>query len=331
MHSFWQKLWRSFWHRFWHSIWHRFWRSIWHKFRHSFCQKFRHSTWHRFWRSIWHEFRRSICHKFRHSFWHKFWHSTWHRFWRSIWHEFWHSFWHRFWQVELPSGAGGWGPVGNTAFGSLRLRSGREHCHRELAVEVTAIGSWRLRSGGEHGHRELAVGVRWGTLPGGGEGGGWGGGEGVADIKSNNPHLTGGEKTWSGLPAALASIARSRSSLPRVIGDRQKSAELNDTQKKTQSSKQWNRILTRSCKNAKLIWRENIPNSIFKSSKWPMFGWNYAEFMDMNLSKICDSWHKTAPICTVFYLPFAATTVSSRQGVCWAYTSCRTLSCSWWP
>ena len=41
------------------------------------------------------------------------------------------------------------------------------------------------RSGGEHCHREL---------PGGGEEGG-GGGE-VADIKSNNPHLTGGEQTY---------------------------------------------------------------------------------------------------------------------------------------
>ena len=45
----------------------------------------------------------------------------------------------------------------------------------------TAIGSWWLRFGGEDCHRELAGG--------GGEGGG-----GKADIKSNNPHLTGGEK-----------------------------------------------------------------------------------------------------------------------------------------
>ena len=48
----------------------------------------------------------------------------------------------------------------------------------------TAIVSLQLRSSGEHCHREVA---------GGGEGGGEEG-EGVADIKSNNSHLTGGEK-----------------------------------------------------------------------------------------------------------------------------------------
>ena len=60
--------------------------------------------------------------------------------------------------------------MGGTTVGSSRLRSGGEHCHREL------------KSGWEHCHRELAGG--------GGEGEG---GERVADIKSNNPHLTGGE------------------------------------------------------------------------------------------------------------------------------------------
>ena len=44
-----------------------------------------------------------------------------------------------------------------------------------------------LRSGGEHSDPELAVGSA------GGGGGGGGGGCGPADIKSNNPHLTGGE------------------------------------------------------------------------------------------------------------------------------------------
>ena len=63
------------------------------------------------------------------------------------------------------------------------MRSGGEHCHPELAVELgpairsspsgnTAILYLRLMSGGEHCHPTLA-----GT---------------AADIKSNNPHLTGG-------------------------------------------------------------------------------------------------------------------------------------------
>ena len=57
-----------------------------------------------------------------------------------------------------------------------------------------------LRSGGEHSDPELAVRVRRGTLAlavevrGGGGGEGGGGGGGTADIKSNNPHLTGREK-----------------------------------------------------------------------------------------------------------------------------------------
>ena len=46
----------------------------------------------------------------------------------------------------------------------------------------TAIRSSRLRLGWEHCHRELAGG--------GGEGGG------VVDIKSNHPHLTGGENAF---------------------------------------------------------------------------------------------------------------------------------------
>jgi len=45
-------------------------------------------------------------------------------------------------------------------------------------------------SGGEHCDLALAVEVRW--IRGGGEE--EGGEGGTADIKSNNPHLTGGEK-----------------------------------------------------------------------------------------------------------------------------------------
>ena len=40
------------------------------------------------------------------------------------------------WHKSQTSGAGGGGVAGNAAVGSLRLRSGEEHCRRELAVEV---------------------------------------------------------------------------------------------------------------------------------------------------------------------------------------------------
>jgi len=62
------------------------------------------------------------------------------------------------------------------------LRSGGDHCDQELAVEgTTAIKSLQLRlqlrsgggGGAEGGRREAG---------------------GTADRKSNNPHLTGGEK-----------------------------------------------------------------------------------------------------------------------------------------
>ena len=62
-----------------------------------------------------------------------------------------------------------------------RLRSGGEHCHETLAVEVRrgtlpsnlSVEVWRntaarpsqLRSGGEHCHTTLAVEVQWGNQP----------------------------------------------------------------------------------------------------------------------------------------------------------------------
>ena len=48
---------------------------------------------------------------------------------------------------------------------SWRLRSGGEHCHRELAAGNVAIGSWRSDSGGERCCWELVAEVRWRTLP----------------------------------------------------------------------------------------------------------------------------------------------------------------------
>ena len=114
----------------------------------------------------------------------------WHIFWL-----FWHSFWHSIWYI-----------FGN----SLWLRSGGDHCDHELAVEVwrgtlwswaccsgpagtTAITSLQVKSGGEHCHLAL---VQLRSDRGGG--GGWRRSRRreagrTADIKSNNPHLTGGE------------------------------------------------------------------------------------------------------------------------------------------
>ena len=85
----------------------------------------------------------------------------------------------------------GWGPAGNTGRGWSWLRSGRAHWRG---------WSW-LRSGREHCGSRVAVGR-------GGRGGRRGGGgeeeerrrrgreeeEQATDIKSNNPHLAGGEK-----------------------------------------------------------------------------------------------------------------------------------------
>ena len=115
-----------------------------------------------------------------------FWYSIWHPFWHPIWHPFWHLFWHlilwhSIWHLsdnlfgiysDILSGISsdilsgilsgisleilcGWGLAGNTLILSLLFGSGGEHCDLALAV---------------------------------------GGGGGTADIKSNNPHLTGREK-----------------------------------------------------------------------------------------------------------------------------------------
>ena len=95
----------------------------------------------------------------------------------------------------------------STAIQSWQRRSGEAHYDQELADAVrrgplrsragradpakpTAIESWQLRSGEAHHNQELADEVR----RGGGrrkEGRGRGG---QADIKSNNPHLAGGEQ-----------------------------------------------------------------------------------------------------------------------------------------
>ena len=158
-------------------------------------------------------------------FWHIFWHSIWHIFWHSIWHMFWHSIWplrsgSAHWDLELAvevrqcpllSGSRGWGPAVPTATWKSRLRSGSAHCDLEVAV-----GKSRLRSGSAHWDLELAVEVRQCPLGSGARGGGPAVPTGIwtarrrtrrrwrrrrrrrrtALIKSNNPNLAGGEKTF---------------------------------------------------------------------------------------------------------------------------------------
>ena len=98
-----------------------------------------------------------------------------------------------------------------TATWKSRLRSGSAHCDLEVAV-----GKSRLRSGSAHWDLELAVEVRQCPLGSGARGGGPAVPTGIwtarrrtrrrwrrrrrrrrtALIKSNNPHLAGGEKTF---------------------------------------------------------------------------------------------------------------------------------------
>ena len=113
----------------------------------------------------------------------------------------------RFFVVEarrgtLWSGARGGGPAGNTLIWRLLFGSGGEHCDRELAVEVRRRkeeeGGGRRRKEEEGGRRrkEEEGGGRRRKEEGGGreEGGRKDEQGGPADIKSNNPHLTAGEK-----------------------------------------------------------------------------------------------------------------------------------------
>ena len=107
---------------------------------------------------------------------------TWHIFWHSFWHCIWYIFEDSLWSLwlrrgPLRSSACSWGPAGTTAIKSLLsgpawftfiqcllFGSGGDHCNHELAVEVA-----------EEEEDEEAGGT--------------------ADTTSNNPHLTGEEKT----------------------------------------------------------------------------------------------------------------------------------------
>ena len=142
----------------------------------------------------------------------------WHTFWHSIWHILWHSIWHSIWHIYLAfevqrcalnsegprlrsSGAHwarqvpGWGPAVRTELGRSQVEvqrcalSSGAHWAPKLAKSLAK--SWQGNSG------------RWSGGRGGRRGGGRGGGEGGGGrrrkrrrttlIKSNNPHLAGGE------------------------------------------------------------------------------------------------------------------------------------------
>ena len=162
------------------------------------------------------------------SYWQIFWHSIWHIFWHSIWHSIWHIFWHMFWHIfwfylanllhsiwqsdsidilsgissdihltrsVLRSGSRGWG---SAAIWKSRLRSGSvgsgargwgptvwskcpmltwKSLEKQLAVEVRA--HWDLE--------QVRLCPIWTARDGG-----WG--RRTALIKSDYPHLAGGEQ-----------------------------------------------------------------------------------------------------------------------------------------
>ena len=206
----------SIWHIFSHSIWLVFWHSIWH----SIWLVFWHSIWHIFWHSLWHIFWHSICHIFWHSIWHFFlalhleclltfylaYLLTFYLAYLLTFNlayllTFYLAFSLAFYMAlflpvevrrgPLRSRAGRWGPARPTAIKSWQMTSGEAHCDQELADEVrrgplrsragrwgrakiTAIKSWQMRSGEEGGTTSRS--------------------SRASDIKSNNPHLAGGEK-----------------------------------------------------------------------------------------------------------------------------------------
>ena len=211
-HSIWQIFWHSIWQTFWHFIWHTFWRSIWHTFWHSIWHTFWHSIWHIFWHFIWHIFS----------------HSIWHAIWRSIWHIFWHSIWPlrssgAHWARQVP----GWGPAVRTELGRSqvevqrcalswegpRLRSIGAHwagkvpgwgpaVRTELGRSQVEVQQCALSSevGEELGEELARRKWRWKLMQT------WSRRNWrrrrrrrrrrtTALIKSNNPHLAGGEKT----------------------------------------------------------------------------------------------------------------------------------------
>ena len=132
------------------------------------------------------------------NFWHSFWHMFWHLFWHSVWHIFWHSFWHIFSHSVWHS--------------FCRLRSGREHWTPMVAVEVwqgtldvAACGwgerGWREEED-EEDEEEQAEEEAEEDEEDGEEQAEEEAEEEQADIKSNNPHLTGGKRPKTPLSKA---------------------------------------------------------------------------------------------------------------------------------
>ena len=108
-----------------------------------------------------------------------------------------------------------WGPACHTELAESQLRSGTQHWTHKITVGVrhatlhsqdrgwgparhTELTGSQLRSGMPHWTHRIATGGGQGDGGGRGGGGGGGGGGEETDIKSNNPHLTGGEipKWW---------------------------------------------------------------------------------------------------------------------------------------
>ena len=147
----------TYFHILWQFTWHTFWHSI----------SIWHSIWHIFWHSVWH------------IFWHSMWHIPWHMFYHFLWHFICQIFWHSIW----------------------RFRSSDAHCDRTLAVEVQRCSPLSpLSSAGKKDWRET-----WRTGLGRHLAKRSGKEEEVARrrkrneeeqttlVKSNNPHLAGGE------------------------------------------------------------------------------------------------------------------------------------------
>ena len=150
-----------------HPFCNLFWHSFWHLFWHSFRPIFWHSVWHFFWHLVWH----SVCHLFWHYFCHLFWHSFWH----LSWHPFWHSFWHLCWN-----------PV-------CWLRPGRERWQRRITVEARK-GTLAAQDRGWARRRRTRTRRRWEEERRRRRGEEENTRRRWTHIKSNNPHLTGGEK-----------------------------------------------------------------------------------------------------------------------------------------
>ena len=234
---FWHSIWHIFWHSIWHSIWHFIWHIFWHFFWHSIWHIFWHSIWHIFWYSFWHIFW-PFCLAYLLTFFLTFFLAFYLAYLltfylTSFFFPLRSGSAHcdlevavEVRQCPLQSGSRGWGPAVPTGIWSSRLRSGSAHWDLELAVEVrpvpTATWKSRLRSGSAHCDLQLAVEVRQCPLGSGARGGGPAVPTGIwtarrrrrrrrrqrrrrrrrrrtALIKSNNPHLAGGEKSgfWS--------------------------------------------------------------------------------------------------------------------------------------